>query len=149
MSFINLLFTSAWRHFAALSTNREAPNFCPIRKKEEEQEAQSCRGPLCALLGHPIGNGQLFWKSDYFKKWPKKLHKCNTALLFLPALNRAGGLTSVTVVRTLSILRPRSEKHLYLAGVGGSVFSSACGVFLKIQKWQVLVRMRLFPDVNI
>lgn len=61
-----------------------------------------------------------------FQKWPWKLQIGNTALLFLPVLNWAGGLATVTVFRTLSILRPCSEKHLYLAIVtGGSVFSSA------------------------
>lgn len=73
----------------------------------------------------------LFLQDDQFTCDPKGPQIYNTVLLFLPVLNRADNLTSVTVSRTLSILRPCSEKHLYLALVtAGSVFSSAWWVFL-------------------
>ena len=94
--------------------------------KKSYQESWSPMAPS----DHWTRSGRPISASDPLKI-TRKLHKCNTALLFLPVLNQAGGLATVTVFRTFSILRPCSEKHLYLALVtGGSVFSSASGVFL-------------------
>lgn len=123
VSFINLLFTTAWRHGRALSANQDAPHFHP-------EKCTDIRGHYRRRwTTEPEVDGSSVTMIIYLKVTPK-LHICNTALLFLPVLNWAGGLTTVTVFHTLSILRPRSEKLLYLALVGGSVFSSAWRVFL-------------------
>lgn len=108
------------------STNQEAPHFHP-KKTAFIWRVMITDGTIAPLNLKVAGSSM--WV--IISKVTRKLHECNTALLFLSVLNWASGLTTVTVFRTLSILRPCSEKHFYLALVtGGSVFSSAEGVFL-------------------